>query len=89
VLNKHTVGKALPNNISIKNNTHMQNGGEIARSIYRSGYGLLDDRGEIPCGAIMEFLLFIPAFRPGSGAHPASYPMGTRGYFPGGKAAGV
>jgi len=26
----------------------MQNGGEIARSIYRSGYGLLDDRGSIP-----------------------------------------
>jgi hypothetical protein len=24
----------------------------------------------------------------GSGAHPASYPMGTRGFFPGGKAAG-
>jgi hypothetical protein len=25
----------------------------------------------------------------GSGAHPASYPMGTRGFFPGGKAAGA
>jgi hypothetical protein len=25
----------------------------------------------------------------GSGAHPASYPMGTRGPFPGGKAAGA
>jgi len=25
----------------------------------------------------------------GSGAHPASYPMGTSGYFPGGKAAWV
>jgi hypothetical protein len=25
----------------------------------------------------------------GSGAHPASYPMGTRGSFPGGKPAGV
>jgi hypothetical protein len=24
----------------------------------------------------------------GSEAHPASYPVGTRGYFPGGKAAG-
>jgi hypothetical protein len=24
----------------------------------------------------------------GSGAHPASYPVGTRGSFPGGKAAG-
>jgi hypothetical protein len=25
----------------------------------------------------------------GSGAHPASYPMGTRGFFPGAKAAGA
>jgi hypothetical protein len=25
----------------------------------------------------------------GSGAHPASYPMGTRGSFPAGKAAGA
>jgi hypothetical protein len=25
----------------------------------------------------------------GSGAHPASYPMGTSGSFPGGKAAGA
>jgi len=25
----------------------------------------------------------------GSEAHPASYPMGTRGSFPGGKAAGA
>jgi hypothetical protein len=25
----------------------------------------------------------------GSGTHPASYPMGTRGLFPGGKAAGA
>jgi hypothetical protein len=25
----------------------------------------------------------------GSGAHPASYPIGTRGSFPGGKAAGA
>jgi hypothetical protein len=25
----------------------------------------------------------------GSGAHPASYPMGTRGSLPGGKAAGT
>jgi len=25
----------------------------------------------------------------GSGAHPASYPMGMRGSFPGGKAAGA
>jgi hypothetical protein len=28
-------------------------------------------------------------FQTGSGSHPASYPMGTRGSFPGGKAAGV
>jgi hypothetical protein len=28
-------------------------------------------------------------FQNGSGAHPASYPMGTGGSFPGGKATGA
>jgi hypothetical protein len=53
------------------------------------GYGL-DDRGSrvrFPAGAGN----FSPHHRVqnGSGAHPASYPMGTRGSFPGGKAAGA
>jgi len=35
--------------------------------------------------------IFSPHLRvqTGSGAHTASYPMGTRGSFPGGKAAGA
>jgi hypothetical protein len=51
------------------------------------GYGL-DDRGSrarFPAGA-GNFSLH--RVQNGSVAHPASYPMGTRGSFPGGKAAG-
>jgi hypothetical protein len=51
------------------------------------GYGL-DDRGSsvrFPAGA-GNFSLH-HRVRNGSEAHPASYPMGTRGSFPGGKAA--
>jgi hypothetical protein len=53
------------------------------------GYGL-DDRG-----SRVRFLEGAGNFslhrrvQNGSGAHPSSYPMGTRGSFPGGKAAGV
>jgi hypothetical protein len=53
------------------------------------GYGL-DDRGSrvrFPEGAGNFFLHY--RVQNGSGAHLASYPMGTRGSFPGGKAAGV
>jgi hypothetical protein len=49
-------------------------------------YGL-DDRGSrvrFPAGA-GNFSLH-HRIQNGSGAHPASYPMGTRGSFPGGKA---
>jgi hypothetical protein len=52
------------------------------------GYGL-DDRGSrvrFPAGA-GNFSLH-HRFQNGSGVHPASYPMGIRGSFPGGKAAG-
>jgi hypothetical protein len=52
-------------------------------------YGL-DDRGSsvrFPAGPGI-FSLHHRA-QNGSGAHSASYPMGTRGSFPGGKAAGV
>jgi hypothetical protein len=51
------------------------------------GYGL-DDRGSrvrFRAGA-GNFSLH-RRVQNGSGAHPASYPMGTRVYFPGGKAA--
>jgi hypothetical protein len=52
------------------------------------GYGL-DDRG-----SSVRFLVGAGNYslhhgvQNGSGAHPASYPMGTKGSFPGGKAAG-
>jgi hypothetical protein len=51
------------------------------------GYGL-DDRGSrvrFPAGT-GNFSLH-QRVQNGSWAHPASYPMGTRGFFPGGKAA--
>jgi len=35
---------------------------------------------QFPAGTMMVFVFFVTR------AHPASYPMGTRGYFPGGKA---
>jgi hypothetical protein len=53
------------------------------------GYGL-DDRGSgvrFPAGA-GNFSLH-HRVQNGSGAHPASYPMGTRGSFPGNKEAGA
>jgi hypothetical protein len=52
-------------------------------------YGL-DDRGyrvRFPAGA-GDFSLH-HRVQNGSGAHSASYPMGTRGFFPGNKAAGA
>jgi hypothetical protein len=53
------------------------------------GYGL-DDRGSrvrFPAGA-GNFSLD-HRVQNGPGAHAASYPMGSRGSFPGGKAAGA
>jgi hypothetical protein len=53
------------------------------------GYGL-DGRGSrvrFPAG--VGNLSLHHRVQTGSGAHPASYPMGTRGSFPGGKAAGA
>jgi hypothetical protein len=49
----------------------------------------LDDRGvgvRVPVGSRISLLHVV---QPGSGVHPTSYPMGTGGSFPGGKAAGV
>jgi hypothetical protein len=53
------------------------------------GYGLEDrcSRFRFPAGA-GNFSLH-HRVRNGSGVHPACYPMGTRGSFPGGKAAGA
>jgi hypothetical protein len=43
------------------------------------GYGV-----RVPAGQELSLLDIVQT---GSGAHPASYPMGTGGSFPGGKAA--
>jgi hypothetical protein len=53
------------------------------------GYGLdnLGSRFRFPAGA--ENFSLNHRIQNSSGAHPASYPMGTRGSFPGGKAAGA
>jgi hypothetical protein len=53
------------------------------------GYGL-DDRGpRVPFPAGAGNFSLHHQVQNGSGAHPASYPMGTRGSFPGVKAAGA
>jgi hypothetical protein len=46
-----------------------------------------DSRVRFPAGA--GNFSFHHGIQNGSGAHPASYPMGTGGSFPGGKAAGA
>jgi hypothetical protein len=53
------------------------------------GYGLDDwgSRVQFPVGAGNFPLHHL--IQNDSGAHPASYPVGTRGSFPGGKAAGA
>jgi hypothetical protein len=54
------------------------------------GYRLDDKCSRVifPTGA-GNFSLHHRCVQNGSGAHPASYPMGTRGSFPGGKVAGA
>jgi hypothetical protein len=54
------------------------------------GYGLDDcvSRVRFPTG-VGNFSLLYYHVQNGSGAHPASYPMGTRGSFPGDRAAGA
>jgi len=37
----------------------------------------------------LEIIYFLDSVQTGSGAHPASYPMATRSFFPAGKAAGA
>jgi hypothetical protein len=50
----------------------------------------LDDRGSrVRFPAEAGYFSLHHRVQNGSGAHPASYPMGTRGSFPGGKAAGA
>jgi hypothetical protein len=44
---------------------------------------------QFPAGAIIGIFSLRHRFHTGSGAHPASYPVGIEGIFPGGKAAGA
>jgi hypothetical protein len=57
----------------------------IAQLVLRRATGLVDP-GSIPGMAI--FLLFSKPSKTNCGAHPTSYPMGTKGDFPGGNAEG-
>jgi hypothetical protein len=57
----------------------------IAQSVWRLGYGL-DSRGfRVPFLAGAGNFSLHNRVQTGSGAHPASYPVGTRGCFPVGK----
>jgi hypothetical protein len=53
------------------------------------GYGLDDQGSRVRFPAGVENFALHHRVQNGSGAHPASYPMGTRGSFLGGKAAGA
>jgi hypothetical protein len=53
------------------------------------GYGLDDRSSRVPSGGGAGNFSLHHRVRNGSGTHPVSYPMGTRGSFPGGKAAGA
>jgi hypothetical protein len=53
------------------------------------GYGLDDQGSRVWFLAGAGNFSLHHCIQNGSGAHPASYPMGTRGSFPGGKAAGA
>jgi glutamine synthetase len=62
--------------------------GKFYFALIALGYGL-DDRGSrvrFPAGA--ENFSLQHRVQNGSGTHPASYPVGTKESFPGGKAAG-
>jgi hypothetical protein len=52
-----------------------------------TGYRLDDQQIRVWVPVGLEFSLFY-VIQAGSGAHPASYPIGTGGSFPRGKAAG-
>jgi hypothetical protein len=57
------------------------------RSRYSDWLGAGRPRGRSSSpGRVKNFLRVIQT---GSGAHPASYPMGTGGFFPGGRTAGA
>jgi hypothetical protein len=63
-------------------------GAGIAQSVWRLATGCSAEESEFKCLYGQEYSL-LHVVQIGSGAHPASYPMGTGNSFPGGKAAGA
>jgi hypothetical protein len=59
----------------------------ISQSVYRLATGWAKEGSEFESRNGEEFFLHV--VQTGSGFHPTSYPMGTGGSFPGGKAAGA
>jgi hypothetical protein len=59
----------------------------ISQSVWRLGYGLGDRCSRIRFPARVGNFSLHHRVQNGFGTHPASYPMGTRSSFPGGKAA--
>jgi hypothetical protein len=55
-------------------------------NLRRADYGLDDRAIEVRSPTEAEDFSSSPCVQTGSGAHPASYPMGTGGSFPGSKA---
>jgi hypothetical protein len=53
------------------------------------GYGLYDGGSRVRFTAVAGNFSHHHRAQIGSGAHPASYLLGTRGFFPGRKAAGA
>jgi hypothetical protein len=61
---------------------------EIAQSVERLATGWTTEGSEFESRYDQEFS-FLHVVQTGSGVNPISYPMGTRGSFPGGKATGA
>jgi hypothetical protein len=75
----------------VKNDISRRNESRVGSVGIALGY-VLDDRGSsfrFPVAAGAENFSLHHRVQNGSGAHPASYPVGTGGFFPGGKAAGA
>jgi hypothetical protein len=63
----------------------MQKGSQGSSGSIVSDYGLDEQAIEVQSPTGAEDFSSSPCVQTGSGAHPATYPMGTRGSFPGGK----
>jgi hypothetical protein len=70
----------------VLNNTSRSSDGSVGIAL---GYGLDDRNSRVKFPAEAGNFSLHHRVQNGSEAHPASYPMGTRGSFPVGKAAGA